>query len=164
MAHSYIQAHDDELEAFERFARLYPGSTILVDTYDTIGGVEKVVELSRRLGRRFRINAIRLDSGNLLSLSKAARERLDAAGLRNVKIFASSSLDEYEIKRLLDRGAPIDGFGVGTKFSTSADAPHLDMAYKLVDYAGSARMKLSPSKVLYPGMKQVFIRLRSATN
>ncbi|CDZ91185.1 nicotinate phosphoribosyltransferase [Rhodococcus ruber] len=158
MAHSFVQAFDDEAEAFEAFARLYPGTTLLVDTYDTLRGVDLVVDLAGRLGDRFDVRAIRLDSGDLGALSKAARARLDAAGLHDVRIFASSGLDEYSIAALLDAGCPVDGFGVGTHLSIAQDAPTLDMAYKLVEYAGVGRTKLSSGKVLHPGRKQVFRR------
>lgn len=156
MAHSYIQAHDDEFQAFEAFASLYPETTLLVDTYDTLSGIEKVIDLSRTLRERFRVRAIRLDSGDLGELAKKARQMLDAAGLRSVRIFATSGLDEHEIARLVAAGAPIDAFGVGTKLAVSEDVPALDMAYKLVEYAGSPRMKFSPRKVILPGRKQVF--------
>lgn len=156
MAHSYVQAHDSEAASFEAFAALYPETTLLVDTYDTIEGVRRVVDLSRKLGDRFRVRAVRLDSGDLGALASEARKLLDDAGLQQVTIFASSSLDEYEIQKLVNSGAPIDAFGVGTKLAVMADAPELDMAYKLVEYAGKGRLKLSAKKVLYPGRKQVF--------
>jgi nicotinate phosphoribosyltransferase len=156
MAHSYVQAHDDESASFESFAALYPETTLLVDTYDTLEGVRKVIDLSRKLGERFRVRAVRLDSGDLGSLAVATRKLLDEAGLQNVRIFASSGLDEYKIQKLVNSGAPIDAFGVGTKLAVMADAPELDMAYKLVEYGGKGRMKLSTKKVLYPGRKQVF--------
>jgi nicotinate phosphoribosyltransferase len=156
MAHSYIQAHDDELGSFEAFAGLYPDTTLLVDTYDTLAGVRKVIELSHKWGDRFRVRALRLDSGDLAQLAIETRGMLDEAGLRHVEIFASSGLDEYKIQRLVEAGAPIDAFGVGTRLAVMADAPELDMAYKLVEYAGKGRLKLSSKKVLYPGRKQVF--------
>jgi nicotinate phosphoribosyltransferase len=156
MAHSYIQAHEDELAAFESFASLYPDTTLLVDTYDTLEGVRKVIELGRKLGDRFRIAAVRLDSGDLAGLAVATRQLLDQAGLEKIKIFASSGLDEYQVQALVASGAPIDAFGVGTKLAVMEDAPDLDMAYKLVEYAGKGRLKLSTKKVLYPGRKQVF--------
>jgi nicotinate phosphoribosyltransferase len=156
MAHSYIQAHADESAAFAAFARLYPETTLLVDTYDTLEGVRKVIELSRQLGEQFRVHAVRLDSGDLGELAKQTRQMLDAAGLSRVGIFATSGLDEYEIARLLASGAPINAFGVGTKLAVSEDAPALDMAYKLVEYTGRPRMKLSSKKVILPGRKQVF--------
>ncbi|MDQ2950293.1 MAG: nicotinate phosphoribosyltransferase, partial [Acidobacteriota bacterium] len=156
MAHSYVQAHESESASFDAFARLYPETTLLVDTYDTLEGVRKVIHLSQKLGQQFRVRAVRLDSGDLGALAKETRKMLDDAGLRHVTIFASSSLDEYEIRRLVNTGAPIDTFGVGTKLAVMEDASHLDMAYKLVEYAGKGRLKLSTSKVLYPGRKQVF--------
>jgi nicotinate phosphoribosyltransferase len=156
MAHSYIQAHDDELTAFEAFASLYPDTVLLVDTYDTLQGVQHVAELSRRLGDGFAVQGIRLDSGDLVELSKRSRQILDRAGLESVKIFASGGLDEFEVARLLDAGAPIDGFGVGTSMSVSRDAPALDTVYKLVSYAGRGRLKLAPGKRILPGRKQVY--------
>jgi nicotinate phosphoribosyltransferase len=156
MAHSYVQAHDDEYDAFRAFARLYPDTILLVDTYDTLAGVRKVVDLARELGPAFRISAVRLDSGDLLELAVGARRMLDEAGLHSVGIFASGNLNEREIARLLAAGAPIDGFGVGTDMGVSRDAPSLDIAYKLVEYAGQARLKLSTGKKLLPGRKQIF--------
>ena len=156
MAHSYVEAHDDELQAFEAFATTYPETVLLVDTYDTLEGVRRVTEMARRWGEAFRVRAIRLDSGDLGALAPASREILDSAGLDRVGIFASGSLDEYEIARLLGDGAPIDGFGVGTHMGVSNDAPFLDSAYKLVEYAGRPRMKLATHKVTLPGAKQVY--------
>ncbi len=163
MAHSFVQACDNELDAFYAFARLYPGTTLLVDTYDTLRGVDNVIELAERLGDRFTAQAVRLDSGDLGTLSKAARARLDAAGLNHVGIFASSGLDEHRIAALLDDGCPIDGFGVGTKLVVAEDAPALDMAYKLVEYAGIGRTKFSSGKLIYPGRKQVFRSVDNGT-
>lgn len=158
MAHSYIQAHPDEAGAFKAFAQEFPETTLLVDTYDTIEGVHKVIELARQLGDAFKVSAIRLDSGDLAELAKASRRLLDDAGLHGVKIIASSSLDEYKIEKLLTQNAPIDSFGVGTELAVSGDAPDIDFAYKLVEYANQPRMKLSSSKVNRPGRKQVFRR------
>jgi nicotinate phosphoribosyltransferase len=154
MAHSYVQAHDEEKHAFEAFVRRYPGTTVLVDTYDTLDGVRALVRLARAEGLHF--GAVRLDSGDLLDLSRRTRAILDDAGLSDVRIIASSGLDEHEIAALLAAGAPIDAFGVGTAMVVSRDAPDLDMAYKLVEYAGRPRTKLSAGKVAYPGRKQVF--------
>jgi nicotinate phosphoribosyltransferase len=156
MAHSYVQAHDDELAAFRAWVHRFPETTLLVDTYDTLEGVRKVVALARELGPDFRVRAVRLDSGDLVSLSHEARELLDAAGLEHVQIFASGGLDEDHVEMLLAHHAPIDGFGVGTAMGVSADVPSLDMAYKLVEYAGRGRLKLSTGKVLLPERKQVF--------
>jgi len=156
MAHSYIQAHEDEASAFRLFAQLYPDTILLVDTYDTLTGVRNVIDLAKSLGKRFQVNAVRLDSGDLLTLSKEARRLLDDANLNKVQIFASGSLDEYTIADLLSSGAPIDGFGVGTHMGVSSDAPDLDIAYKLCEYAGKGRLKLSIGKPVLPGRKQVF--------
>lgn len=156
MAHSYIQAHDDEYAAFRAFATLYPGTILLVDTYDTIEGVEKVVRLARELGDAFRVRGIRLDSGDLAELAFRSREILDGAGLDEVEIFASGGLDEEEIAAVVAADAPITGFGVGTGMGVARDAPALDIAYKLVEYGGAGRLKLSPGKRILPGPKQVF--------
>ena len=158
MAHSFIQAFDNELDAFDAFARLYPGTTLLVDTYDTLRGVDHVIELAKRR-EHLDVAAIRLDSGDLGALSRAARAKLDAAGLSQIKIFASSGLDEYRIAALMDDDSPIDAFAVGTKLAVAQDAPALDMAYKLVEYEGTGRTKFSSGKVIYPGRKQVVRRL-----
>ncbi|SCX80529.1 nicotinate phosphoribosyltransferase [Thiohalorhabdus denitrificans] len=156
MAHSYIEAHPDELAVFEAFARLYPETILLVDTYDTLEGVRKVADMAERWGDAFRVRGIRLDSGDLGELARGAREILDARGLHGVSIFASGSLDEYAIADLLEDDAPIDGFGVGTHLGVSEDSPYLDSAYKLVEYAGEPRMKLATSKTTLPARKQVY--------
>jgi nicotinate phosphoribosyltransferase len=156
MAHSYIQAHDDEYQAFARYAGLYPETILLVDTYDTLDGVGKVIRLAAALGDGFRVRGIRLDSGDLGELARAARARLDDAGLQQVSIFASGGLDEHAVAALVARGAPIDGFGVGTSMGVARDAPDLDLAYKLCEYAGRGRIKLSTGKPILPGRKQVF--------
>lgn len=156
MAHSYVQAHDDEMEAFRAFAGLYSGTTLLVDTYDTLGAVRKVIRLAREMGEAFNVHAIRLDSGDLAGLAFEARRMLDEAGLEGVEIFASGGLDEYEVDRIVRAGAPITGFGVGTGMGVSSDAPSVDIAYKLTSYAGRGRLKLSPGKPILPGRKQVF--------
>lgn len=156
MAHSYIQSHENEATAFRAFAQLYPETVLLVDTYDTLAGVQKVIDLARALGDDFKVKAVRLDSGELLDLSRRARRLLDDAGLRDVEIFASGGLDEDAIAALVSAGAPIDGFGVGTSMGVSSDAPDLDIAYKLSEYAGKGRLKLSTGKPILPGRKQVF--------
>lgn len=162
MAHSYIQVHDDESAAFKAYADLYPGTTLLVDTYDSLAAVDRIVALHRRFGKAFEVGAIRLDSGDMAALSQEARKRLDAAGLHDVRIFASGGLDEHKIALLVAAKAPIDAFGVGTALGTSADAPSLDLVYKLTTYDGIPRLKNSPGKQIYPGAKQVF-RFRSPT-
>lgn len=156
MAHSYIQAHQDEARAFGSFADLYPETVLLVDTYDTMEGVHKVIDLARTLGDAFRVRAVRLDSGDLGALAIETRRALDEAGLQRVEVFASGGLDEWKIADLLDAGAPIDGFGVGSSMAVSDDAPVLDIAYKLCEYAGEGRLKLSSGKPVLPGRKQVF--------
>ncbi len=156
MAHSYIEAHDTEADALRAFTALYPHTTLLVDTYDTLEGVRKVIALAKEHRDVFQPGAIRLDSGDLAELAKQARRLLDDARLHHVKIFASSSLDEHAITDLLDREAPIDGFGVGTRMGTVADSPYLDTVYKLVEYAGKGRMKLALDKSTVPSRKQVF--------
>jgi len=156
MAHSYIEAHDDERDAFRAFAELYPDTVLLVDTYDTREGVRRVIELARELGPAFRVRAIRLDSGDLGALARDARAQLDAAGLEQVRILASGGLDEHAVAALMAAAAPIDVFAVGTRMAASSDAPDLDLAYKLTAYAGSGRLKTSPGKAIWPGPKQVF--------
>ncbi len=158
MAHSYIEAHDDEMAAFRAFAEAYPETVLLVDTYDTLEGVRRVTLLAESLGGAFKVSALRLDSGDIIRLAKASRAILDSAGLGRVGIFVSGGLDEYQVARMIADGAPVSGFGVGTSMGVSADAPFLDSAYKLVEYAGKPRMKLSPSKSTLPGRKQVFRR------
>jgi nicotinate phosphoribosyltransferase len=163
MAHSYVEAHDSEMEAFRAFAEQYPETILLVDTYDTLDGVRKVIDLAEERGEDVRVRGIRLDSGDLGELATEARRLLDAAGLTDVQIFVSGGLDEHRIAELLDRGAPIDGFGVGTKMGTSADQPALDSAYKLSGYAGQPRMKLSSDKSNLPGRKQVIRQYEDGT-
>jgi nicotinate phosphoribosyltransferase len=156
MAHSYVQSFDSEIEAFRHFLRAYPAAILLVDTYDVYKGVENIIQIAHELGGEFRVSGVRLDSGDLAAHAREVRRRLDAAGLSQLKIFASSNLDEYEIEKLLAAGVPINGFGVGRNMATSADAPVLDTAYKLTEYAGRPKMKLSESKSTLPGRKQIF--------
>lgn len=155
MAHSYIQVHARESDAFENFARSLPnGSTLLIDTYDTEEGARTLVGLLPKLAGA-NVAAVRLDSGDLGEHARRVRAILDAGGLPQIRIFASGNLDEYRIRDLLDRGAPIDGFGVGTRMNTSADKPYLDCAYKLQEYAGTPRRKRSEGKATWPGRKQI---------
>lgn len=156
MAHSYVEAFPDELAAFRAFVAHYPATTLLVDTYDTLGGVRNVIRLAEELGDDFRVQAIRIDSGDLAALSRDARALLDAAGLEDVKIVVSGGLDEHRIAALLAEGAPVDGFGVGTDLVVSRDVPSVDFAYKLVAYEDRPRMKASSGKASLPGPKQVF--------
>jgi nicotinate phosphoribosyltransferase len=158
MAHSFVQAHDDEREALRAIAEVFPGTILLVDTYDTLAGVDHAIALAKQMGGRpFR--AIRIDSGDLGELATEARHRLDAAGLLDVEIIVSGGLDEHAIDDLVRRQCPIDAFGVGTSLGVATDAPALDSAYKLVEYAGQGRYKLSPGKQTLPGRKQVYRRI-----
>lgn len=158
MAHSFIQAHSSESEAFEHFARSHPGNTILlIDTYDTEAAAAKVVALANKLqADNIRINGVRLDSGDLAQHARNVRRILDDGGLRDSTIFASGNLDEYRLHALLAAQAPIDGFGIGTALDISIDAPALDCAYKLQEYAGIPRRKHSEGKATWPGRKQVY--------
>lgn len=156
MAHSYIEAFEHEVDAFSTFASDFPEqTTFLVDTYDTLAGVARAIEVIESRGLAHHAG-IRLDSGDLKELATAARRLLDAAGLFDVRIFVSGGLDEYDIERFVAAGAPIDSAGVGTRLGVSADAPYLDSAYKLVAYDGRPVAKLSEGKATLPGPKQVF--------
>ena len=159
MAHSFITSFGDERAAFRAYADSFPDSSVfLVDTYDTIGGVRNAVAVARemRAAGGGELRAIRLDSGDLAALAIRARRILDAAGFPNVRIIASGGLDEYSIESLVRQDAPIDGFGVGTRAITSADAPYADFVYKLVEYEGVPKMKLSEGKASLPRRKQVY--------
>ncbi len=158
MAHSYIMAHDSERHAFEHFVSHFPNlSTLLVDTYDTVRGVENAAAVARTVQKEgFNLQGVRLDSGDLASLSRKARKILDDNDLKQTSIFASGNLNEYKIADLVGAGAPIDSFGIGTDLVVSADAPALDVAYKLNEYAGKPRLKTSEGKLTLPGRKQVF--------
>jgi nicotinate phosphoribosyltransferase len=156
MAHSYVEAFPTEREAFIAFATDFPDRTaFLVDTYDTVTGIATALDVAAALDLRGRL-AVRIDSGDLLELSQQARKILDSAGRPDVTIIASGGLDEFDVERLLDDGAPIDTFGVGTRIGVSADAPSLETVYKLVEYAGRPTMKLSEGKQTRPGAKQVY--------
>jgi len=160
MAHSFIEAYDSESAAFECFARSRPKNlTLLIDTYDTEAAARKVVALAPRLAAQgIKIRAVRLDSGDLITLSKRVRRILDDGGLADVSIFASGGLDEDYVSEIVQAGAPIGGFGVGTSLTTSSDAPALDCVYKLQEYAGLPRRKRSLGKATWPGRKQVWRR------
>ena len=164
MAHSFVQAHDDETAAFERFAQACPASTVfLIDTYDNEAAARKVVALAPRLKEAgIATRGVRLDSGDLGALSHSVRRILDEGGLAQATIFASGNLDEYHLRDLLASGSPIDGFGVGTSLVTSSDAPYLDAVYKLQEYAGVPRRKRSTGKATWPGRKQVHRHFRDA--
>ncbi len=156
MAHSFIQAHDDEVAAFEHFARSRPRDLVLlIDTYDTERAAERVVSLAQRLaGEGIVVSGVRIDSGDLGAHAHRVRRILDAGGLSSVAIVASGGLDEDALLAL--RSAPIDSFGIGTSLTTSSDAPALDCAYKLQEYAGKPRRKRSEGKATWPGRKQVW--------
>jgi len=151
------------LESFRRLAELFPETTLLVDTYDTIAGVRTVVDLAKSMKSAFKVQAIRLDSGDLLELSRQSRRLLDEGGLQHVQIFASGGLNEWSIEGLVCAGAPIDAFGVGTDMMVSTDAAALDIAYKLTEYGGIGRMKLSANKITLPGRKQACRHIRDGT-
>ena len=158
MAHSFIQAHADETAAFEHFARSHPkANTLLIDTYDVETAARAVVPLAAKLAADgISVQAVRLDSGNLGEHARRVRAILDAGGLSQISIFVSGSLDEYVVADLVATGAPINGFGVGTRMNTSADHPYLDCVYKMQEYAGMPRRKRSEGKETWPGRKQVF--------
>ncbi|HXF55103.1 MAG TPA: nicotinate phosphoribosyltransferase [Hyphomicrobiaceae bacterium] len=158
MAHSFVQVFENEEAAFEAFARARPENLVLlIDTYDTEEAARKVVSLAPRLrAAGIAIRGVRLDSGDLIALSKSVRRILDDGGLNEVAIFASGGIDEAELARAAAQHAPIDGFGIGTSLTTSFDAPALDCAYKLQEYAGLARRKRSTGKATWPGRKQVW--------
>lgn len=160
MAHSFVQAYDNETTAFEAFARSRPDSlTLLIDTYDTESAAHKVASLAPRLrDAGITVAGVRLDSGDLAALAKSVRHILDEAGLRDIAIFASGGLDEEDLARFAREGVPIDGFGIGTSLTTSFDVPALDCAYKLQEYAALPRRKRSAGKATWPGRKQVWRR------
>lgn len=160
MAHSYIEAHGDELTAFRRFAESHPeGCVLLVDTFDTLrSGIPNAIRVAREMeARGRRLVGIRLDSGDLAYLAKRARRMLDEAGLGYVKIVASNLLDEHVIKSLIDQQAPIDIFGVGTRLVIGDPDGALDGVYKLAEVAGEPRLKISENlaKTTLPGRKKV---------
>lgn len=162
MAHSYIMSFDHEIDAFRNFVKTFPeNSTLLIDTYNDLKGAENAVVVAKQMEKEgSRLNAVRLDSGNLLEISKNVRRILDMHGLMYVKIFASGDLDEYVIEDLLGKGAKIDAFGVGTRMSTSFDRPYVDVVYKLSGKVERGvfvpAMKLSKGKITLPGKKQIF--------
>ncbi len=163
MAHSFIMSYPKELDAFRAFAKTFPDkSTLLIDTYNDIAGLEKAVIVAKELeAKGFRLGGVRLDSGDLAETSKKIRKILDENDLGYVKIFVSGDLDEFRISELLSKGAKIDSFGVGTKMGTSSDRPYLDVIYKLCETMTAPNvyspiMKLSTDKLTLPGRKQVY--------
>ena len=161
MAHSFVTAFASEDEAFRAYARSFPDAAVLLlDTYDTVAAARKAVEVARELAAGgHHLAGVRLDSGNLATLSRAVRTILDGGGCPEVKILVSGGLDEHDVAALLAAGAPIDGFGIGTRLTTSADAPSLDLVYKLVRYDGRDVLKLSEGKRTWVGPKQVIRHL-----
>ncbi|HEY6754835.1 MAG TPA: nicotinate phosphoribosyltransferase [Pseudolabrys sp.] len=158
MAHSFVQVHDDEMTAFENFARSRPdGVILLIDTYDTEAGARKVVQLAPKLkADGITIRGVRVDSGDLAAMAKKVRDILDAGGLKDVIILVSGGINEDVLETIVAAKAPIDGYGIGVNLDASIDAPSLDCAYKLQEYDGKPRRKLSEGKVTWPGSKQVW--------
>ena len=163
MAHSFVMSYPKEIDAFRAFTKTFPNkSTLLIDTYDEMAGAEKAVVVAKELETKgFKLGGVRLDSGDLAKNSQKIRKILDDNNLWYVKIFASGDLDGFKITQLLNDGARIDAFGVGTKMGTSADRPYLDVIYKLCetmtsDGSFSPIMKLSKDKITLPGRKQVY--------
>jgi nicotinate phosphoribosyltransferase len=164
MAHSFITSFDDETEAFRAFVRTFPqNAVLLLDTYDTVRGALKAARVGKEMAEKGQsLKGVRLDSGDIAGLSKKVRRVLVQAGLGEATIFASGGLDEEGIRRIIRRGGDVDAFGVGTKLGVSADAPFLDIAYKMVEYAKRPALKLSPGKETWTGRKQVFRLLTPA--
>ena len=158
MAHSFVQVHDDEMSAFENFARARPqGVILLIDTYDTEQGARKVVELAPRLAADgIAIRGVRIDSGDLTAMARKVRGILDEGGLSEVIILVSGGINEDVLQTMMKEKAPIDGFGIGVNLAASVDVPALDCAYKLQEYAGKPKRKLSEGKATWPGRKQVW--------
>jgi nicotinate phosphoribosyltransferase len=158
MAHSFVQAHKDEAESFAHFAQAQPDNVVLlIDTYDTEAAARKVVALAPSLQTKgIPVKGVRLDSGDLADHARKVRRILDEGGLPHATILASGNLDEYRLRELIRSRAPIDSFAVGTAMTTSADAPSLDCAYKLQEYAGRPCRKRSEGKATWPGRKQVY--------
>jgi nicotinate phosphoribosyltransferase len=160
MAHSFIETYDHEADAFRDFVASRPqGTTLLIDTYDPERAAKRVIALARELeanGKGRPIRAVRIDSGDLAGQARRVRAIFDQAGYADIRIVVSGGLDEHGIEALVRQGAPVDAFGVGTALDASADAPTLEIAYKLQEYAGKPRRKRSPGKATWPGAKQVF--------
>jgi nicotinate phosphoribosyltransferase len=158
MAHSYIEAFSGDLAAFSAYSETFPDNSIfLIDTYNTIDGAKHSVTVAKQMKQKgHSLIGVRLDSGDMVELSQKVRKIFDDAGLSDVKIFASSGFDEFKIANVIARGAKIDAFGVGTKVGVSADAPYLDVVYKMVHYKDRDVRKLSPGKITLAGEKQVF--------
>lgn len=160
MAHSFVQSFDSEAAAFEAFARARPKDLVLlIDTYDTEAAARKVVALAPKLRQQgIKIRGVRIDSGDLVALSKSVRRILDEGGLAETTIFVSGGIEEESLAAFAREGAPVDGIGIGTSLATSSDVPAFDCAYKLQEYAGLPRRKRSAGKATWPGRKQVWRR------
>lgn len=158
MAHSFVEIFSDEETAFKTYAETYPNNTILlIDTYNTLEGARKVVKLKDYFKEKgIKLKGVRIDSGDLEKLSIEVRKILNKGNLKNIGIFLSSGIDEKIILRLKEKEIPVDGFGIGTKLGVSVDQPYLDIAYKLVEYEGKPKAKLSPGKKFYPGAKDLY--------
>ena len=158
MAHSYVSAFDKELDAFFAYADTFPDHSIfLIDTYDSVEGARHAAAVAKEMQKKgHTLIGVRLDSGDMAGISREVRKIFDDAGLYDVKIFASSGFDEFKIAKVISKGALIDAFGVGTKVGVSADAPFVDVVYKMVRFKGRDVRKLSPGKVTLAGEKQVF--------
>jgi nicotinate phosphoribosyltransferase len=158
MAHSFVQVHDSEMQAFEDFARARPeGVILLIDTYNTEAGARKVVELAPKLkADGIAIRGVRIDSGDLTASARKVRGILDASGLKDVIILVSGGITEDVLQTMMREKAPIDGFGIGVNLAASVDVPAFDCAYKLQEYAGKPKRKLSEGKATWPGRKQVW--------
>lgn len=164
MAHSFIQAHGREVEAFRSFAHARPDDlTLLIDNYDTAQAAEQVVALAHELaGQGINIRSVRLDSGHLVEEAVHVRAILDRGGCPDIRIFASGGIDEHEIDAFVKHNTPIDGFGIGAALTVSTDAPALDCTYELQEYAGIPRRKRSSGKMTWPGRRQVYRRYDEA--
>lgn len=158
MAHSFVSSFADEIDAFRSYAASFPeNTTLLIDTYDTIAGARKAVEVAKEMAARGqRLRGVRIDSGDLAGLAIKVREIFDDAGFSDVKIIGSGGLDEYDLSELSAAQIPFHSYGIGTKMGTSSDAPWSDMAYKLVEYGDKPVLKRSPGKISWPGTKQLF--------
>jgi nicotinate phosphoribosyltransferase len=165
MAHSFVESFHEEIDAFRAFVDTFPNnSVLLIDTYDTLEGARKAVAVAREFAvKNVVLKGVRLDSGDIAELSRGVRQILDQAGFEETLIFASGGFDEYSIDQLLNQGAKIDAFGVGTKMGVSADAPYTDMVYKLVEYDGRPILKLSSGKQTLVSRKQVFRKKQKDT-
>lgn len=158
MAHSFISSFEHEIDAFRAYVRSFPHNAILlIDTYDTLQGARNAVQIAKEMATRGEtLIGVRLDSGDLADLARQVRKIFDDANLPGIKIIGSGGLDEYDLAELAAADVPFDSYGIGTRMGTSADAPWMDMAYKLVEYNRAPVLKLSTGKASSPGRKQIF--------